>query len=447
MSLVDRFGAPVSTDRRASVAALDKAAHLLLGYFQDPLWEIEAALAEDPDFVMGHCFRAGLHLISSEKGAVPVLEEELRELERLRDRANDRERGHMAAIRAWLAEDFHGASEAYGRILFDCPRDLIALQLAHQCDFFLGQSGMLRDRVARVLPDWSAEDADYGFLQGMYAFGLEECGQYERAEALGREAVSRNPADAWAVHAVAHVMEMQGRPEDGIGWMSEGAARWSPGNMFAYHNWWHLALYHLERQENARALELYDSVIRPVRSEVALEMVDAVALLWRLHLRGVDVGARWTELAEIYAGMAVDAYYPFNDMHAMLAFLATGRGDDARRLVTALQQKAGEGTSSTRLIRDVGLPVVTALQAFQEADFERSARILLEVRKRAQAFGGSHAQRDILTLTLLEAARRGGDQAMVRGLLNEREAEKGASPWLLAQRGRQGAQARLAVAC
>lgn len=430
MSLVDRFGAPVSSRRRASVDRFDKAALLLLGFFQDPLWEIEAALAEDPDFVMGHCFRAGLHLISSEKAAVPVLQEELHELHRLRADANSRERGHAAAIGAWAAEDFHRASEEYGRILFDCPRDLFALQMAHQCDFFLGQSGMLRDRVARVLPDWSAADAEYGFLQGMYAFGLEECGQYGRAEEAGRAAVERNPADAWAIHAVAHVMEMQGRREDGIAWLTGGAPHWSDGNMFAFHNWWHLALFHFEDQADDEALRLYDKAIRPVRSEVALEMLDAVALLWRLHLRGVDVGERWVELADIYEGVATDAYYPFNDMHAMMAFAATGREAAAGRLIAALQRKAGDASSSARLIRDTGLPVVLALQAFGQEGYEEAAEQLLELRKHAQAFGGSHAQRDVLTLTLLEAARRGGMGTMLRGLLHERLAERGQSPWL-----------------
>ncbi len=445
MSLVDRFGAPVSSSRRASVDSLDKAAHLLLGYFQDPLWEIEAALAEDPDFVMGHCFRAGLHLISSEKAAVPVLEEELSELHRLRADANDRERGHIAALRAWAAEDFHRAAEEYGRILFDCPRDLVALQLAHQCDFFLGQSGMLRDRVARVLPDWSPDDADYGFLQGMYAFGLEECGQYGRAEEAGRAAVARNPGDAWAVHAVAHVMEMQGRSHDGVAWLNDGAQHWSDGNMFAFHNWWHMALFHLEHREHDEALHLYDRAIRPVRSEVALEMLDAASLLWRLHLRGVDVGERWDDLAGIYEGMADDAYYPFNDMHAMMAFVATGRTAAAGRLVAALQHKAGDASSSARLIRDIGLPVASALQAFGQEAYEEAADQLLELRKHAQAFGGSHAQRDVLNLTLIEAARRGGMDRMLRGLLNERAAEKGTSPWLAAQRAELAERATFAL--
>ena len=50
----------------------------------------------------------------------------------------------------------------------------------------------------------------YGYLLGMGAFGLEEVGEYAEAEKMGRRAVEIEPRDGWAVHAVAHVMQMQG---------------------------------------------------------------------------------------------------------------------------------------------------------------------------------------------------------------------------------------------
>lgn len=436
MSMHDCFGAPLSTDRRASAEAFDAAATLLLGFFADPLAVIEQALAEDPDFVMGHCFRAGLHLIPSEKACVEVLAEELQALRRLAPRANARERGHMAAIQAWHDGDFHKASELYGRVLFEEPRDAVALQLAHQCDFLLGQTTMLRDRPARLLPHWSETDAAFPYILGMRAFGLEECGHYEQAEETGRRAVALQPRDAWAVHAVAHVYEMQGRTSDGIGWLGSRADDWSPNNMFAYHNWWHLALYHLEHGDTAKVLALYDEKIRPEPSRLAMEMLDGASMLWRLHLRGVDVGARWEELASGYAEHVEDAYYPFNDMHAMMAFLATGRHREADRLLDALRARAGDDSSSARLIRDVGLPVAHGFHAFGRGDYAAAFDLLQGARKTANQFGGSHAQRDVLNLTLLEAAMRMGDTAAAEGLLNERLAAKPASPLASAMRTR-----------
>jgi hypothetical protein len=71
-------------------------------------------------------------------------------------------------------------------------------------------------------------------------------------------------------------------------------------NFFAVHNWWHLALYHLELGEIDEALRLFDGPIHGARSKVMLDMIDAAALLWRLLLRGVDVGERWQTVADCF---------------------------------------------------------------------------------------------------------------------------------------------------
>ncbi|WP_119462795.1 tetratricopeptide repeat protein [Rhodospirillaceae bacterium SYSU D60014] len=436
MALHDKRGVPVSTESRESLDRLETATELLLGYFADPLAAIDEALAENPAFVMGHCFRAGLFLISSERGAEPELRRSLEAAEALARKANDRERGHMAAARAWLEGDFHEAVERYSSVLIDHPRDIFALQMAHLGDFFLGQSVMLRDRVARVLPDWDEAVPGFGYVLGMHAFGLEESNQYGRAEATGRRALALMPRDPWAVHAVAHVMEMQGRLADGIEWLTSRTDDWAPENMFAFHNWWHLALYHLDLGQTDRVLQLYDEAIRPKHSAVALEMLDAAALLWRLHLRGVDVGNRWAELADTYEPMAEDAYYTFNDMHAMMAFVADGREEAAKRLLAALERRITGGGTNGVMTREVGLPVCRAIQAFGKGDYATTVDLLLLVRTIAHRFGGSHAQRDVLSQTLIEAALRDNQGRLARALMAERTDLKPTSPynWLTTAR-------------
>src|SRR5690606_35243010 len=127
------------------------------------------------------------------------------------------------------------------------------------------------DRIARVLPAWGPDVPGYPVLLGMYAFGLEENGDYARAEDQGRRALAMQPFDSWAHHAVAHVMEMQGRAEDGIGWMIARERYWAgDDNLFKVHNWWHRALFHLGLGELDEALALYDGPIRAGRSAVAL---------------------------------------------------------------------------------------------------------------------------------------------------------------------------------
>ncbi|MDH3702137.1 MAG: tetratricopeptide repeat protein [Alphaproteobacteria bacterium] len=436
MSLRDLRDVSYSTTNRAALDKFESAAELLHGYYNDPLAEIDAALTEDPEFVMGHCFRAGLMAISTEKAAEPELRHSLDAAEAYADRANERERGHIAALRAWLDGDIERAVEQYGAVLIDHPRDAFALQMAHLGDFLLGQSSLLRDRVARVLPDWDENTPGFGYVLGMHAFGLEEMGDYARAEDRGRQAVSMKARDPWAIHAVAHVMEMQGRTGEGITWLNDRADDWAPDNGFAYHNWWHLALYHLEQGETDRALALYDSAVRPEPSEIVMEMVDASALLWRLCLRGIDVGNRWHELADCYEPMVEDAFYVFNDFHAMMAFVADGRRDAAKKLLAALDRRVSEGGTNAYMTRYVGLPLCQALAAFGEAEFETAAYTLMRIRPNAHRFGGSHAQRDVLTLTLIEAALRGGQPRLARALLAERTSLKpdSAFAWRLTAR-------------
>ncbi len=428
MVLQDKRGVPVSTTKRQSLDRFEKAFDLFQGYFNDPLAILEETLAEDPEFVLGHCFRAGLMLISTERAVEPELRRSVKAAEALTDQANERERGHIAAARAWLDGDFQRAVSRYGEVLIDYPRDALALQIAHQCDFFLGQSSLLRDRVARVLPDWDESIPGYGYVLGMYAFGLEEMGDYGRAEETGRRAVELVPSDTWGIHAVTHVFEMQGRLREGVEWLTSRTVDWAPNNAFAFHNWWHLALYYLDLGQIDQVLNIYDQSLRPGHSTVALEMLDAASLLWRLSLLGFNVGNRWQDLADTYEPMAEDAYYAFNDMHAMMAFVADGRQAAAQKLLAALERRVSHQNTNAMMTRDVGLPVCRALFAFGQGNYRTTVDLLLPVRPMAHRFGGSHAQRDVLSLTLIEAALRSGQGRLARALMAERTALKPTSP-------------------
>ena len=429
MKLKDRRGLEVSSRKPDSVNRFEEALDLTVSYFMDPLAAINGALEQEPDFAMGHCLRAALGVMSSERGALPMVRESIEAVEALGNSANDRERAHAAAARRWMNGDFAGTIGAYGNIAIDYPRDLLAVQVAHVGDFFLGQSTMLRDRVAQVLPHWSASVPGYGYVLGMHAFGLEETGLYDRAEDAGRKALDANRRDPWAVHAVAHVMEMQGRIRDGIEFLNTRAPDWSVNNAFAYHNWWHLALYHLDLSEHDRALEIYDTRIRPAETSVALEMIDASALLWRLTLRGVDVGARWKALAASWQSIAEDHFYAFNDAHAMMAFVGAGDWARVESTIASLERAAQESGTNGMMSREVGLPLARGLAAFGRKDYDAVMEHLTPIRPRAHLFGGSHAQRDLLQLTMLEAALRGGGSSLARALASERTELKRTSPF------------------
>ncbi|MET0536263.1 MAG: tetratricopeptide repeat protein [Steroidobacter sp.] len=436
MSLHDVRGCPVSTRSSATLAQFEQALMLSVSYRLDPLAAIQAALEADPGFAMGHCLRAGLMIMATDRMVVPLLTESIEAIEGLGRRANDRERAHAAAARTWLHGDFAGAVRKYGEILIDHPRDLLALQVAHVGDFYNGSSALLRDRVAQVLPEWDSTVPGYGYVLGMYSFGLEETGLYSRAEDVGRRALEIDPLDAWGVHAVTHVMEMQGRLREGIEFLTSRERDWAENNGLAFHNWWHLALFHLDAGNVAQVLDLYDRRVRPAPSQVPLEMLDASALLWRLQLRGVDVGSRFQALAACWEPFADHAYYAFNDVHAVMAFVGAQRFDLAQRVLAAMERKLGSNDTNAMMTRDVGFPLAQALVSFGDGDYAGTVQRLLAIRTIANRFGGSNAQRDLIHLTLVEAALRSDQMKLARALVAERTQLKPSSPfnWQLAAR-------------
>lgn len=412
----------------SAVAAFERSLFALNGFYLDPLMEIDASIKIDPDFPLAWCLRGALFALSTDPRFSGEVLKSLEVLDRLAATLNDREQGHAAALRCWAKGDFRGAQREYLQISQIWPRDLLALQIGHQVDYFLGDAPMLRDRIAGVLPDWDESVPGFGFVVGMYAFGLEEMRDYARAEAEGRRALAMNPRDPWAVHAVAHVMEMQGRTREGLAWLDERVGDWSEDNMLARHVWWHRALFCLELEEVTEVLRLYDTRIRPKAAEMALELVDATALLWRLHLRGVDVGNRWDAVAAEWAPILAGGYYAFNDIHAMMALVGAGQMGEADGLLTRVRLAAsGEGTNA-EVSRLAGLAAVEGIHAFGRADYAGAAALLEPVRHAVQVCGGSHAQRDVISLTLVEAAIRAGDAGLARRLANERVSDKPSSP-------------------
>lgn len=425
--ITDRQGNALHNATPEAAALFDQALEAFNLYRGDPVALADAAAAAAPDCAMAYLLKAWLMGLATEPAAACEARAILAQVKAMK--LDARERAHAAALELLLAGDWGAAAIALDHHNAQHPRDLLALQCGHLMDFYRASARSLRDRIARVLPHWSAQIPGHGVMLGMHAFGLEECGDYARAEDVAREALDREARDCWAHHAVAHVMEMQGRAQDGIGWMIAREPNWSgEDNFFRVHNWWHLALCHLDLGDTARVLALYDGPIRGAGSPVALDMVDASALLWRLHLSGHDVGTRWDELAQAWDLHADGTLYPFNDWHAVMAYLGAGRSDDVERVMSALRTAARGGTQSGAWARDTGLPLVEGFTAFWRGDYRSAVERLHPARFVANSFGGSHAQRDIIDWTLIESALRGGMDDLAHALAHERLALKRHSP-------------------
>src|SRR6185295_6232431 len=166
---------------------------------------------------------------------------------------------------------------------------------------------------------WDAGMPGYSHLLALHAFGLEESGDYTAAERDGRRATELDPGDPWAVHSVAHVMEMQDRAGEGAQWIETLAPHWDAKNFFRFHLWWHRALMHWGDGRPERALALYDSHVWADGSSEILSLCNDISMLARLELAGLDVGKRWDAAADVVRAQSGGSVLAFVDAHYALA--------------------------------------------------------------------------------------------------------------------------------
>ena len=391
-----------------ATAASRDAFELALGAFlswrdgAQPL--LDRALLESPDFIMAHVLSAYMSVWSRDISRVRTARAAHESISKLP--GTRRELLHHAAIGAALRDDVDGVRILLDELLERYPRDILALHAGHAIDYLTGDLERMASRVPSILSAWSIDVPGFDSVLAMQAFSAVECASYGVAGEAGRRALELNPWNARAHHALAHVHEMTGNAKSGLRLMRERVQFWSVNTVASVHCWWHSALFHIALGECEAALDLYDRRVRAARSSGISDLIDASALLWRIELRGEETGARWPELARAWEPHLADGYCSFNDLHAMLAFVGAEDWRSANRLETRLTQAANLATRYGETTRIVGLPACRAVMAFRRGDFAQAAESLNIIPAVARRIGGSHAQRDVMTVTLLEAVRR-----------------------------------------
>jgi hypothetical protein len=145
-------------------------------------------------------------------------------------------------------------------------------------------------------------------------------------------------------------------------------------------------------------------------------------------LLGHEVGNRWNDLADKWQTRIDHGYYAFNDVNAMMALVGAGRVEAQTRLIATAKRAAQGKDVNAMMSREVGVPGCEGLAAFGRGDYAQAIDLLLPVRGKANRFGGSHAQRDMFSWTLTEAAIRSGDRALAEAMVAERLSWKPDSP-------------------
>lgn len=396
----------------SAVAAYNQA-------FGDAMGGFSAAIAAAPDFVMPRLARGWLLSQSRDPSVVPRARDELNAAIGLP--MNEREQGHAAALGKAVDGARFSAVGLLDRHLMRFPFDTLAHQIALLSDLALGRSRWMRDRLGRAMPLWSKDIPGYAPMQTFHAFGLEENAHYAWAEDLARGASEAVPNSYFVHHTVSHVMEMTGRPEDGVGWMTAREPLWaSAAHPNRDHIWWHKALYHLDLGQYEAALTIYDGPFLSAEKALAISLTHASALLWRLDTLGVDAGERWSALLRRWDGHADGRCLAFADLHAVMAELRSGQEAAAERRLAAMRQAAAGSDEGAPAYRDAGVPFAEGLLAFHRGDYRAAIERMLPVRFNLWQLGGSHAQRDVFDWTIAEAAVRSGLRDVAISLANER---------------------------
>jgi hypothetical protein len=431
-ALSDFRGLRLGTSSRVAAEQADAALWQMMTLADTPRLALQAAREADPSWLLPPLLEAGFRLGLNQPGDRAAARAILAGCAPLAPQATPRERAHLEALEALLGGRVQAALQVWDDLLLQHPRDALALHWAHHWDHLRGDAEMLRLRPARALPEWDDADPLFPCVLGLYAFGLAECHQFALAEELGRRALglARVP---WAVHAVTHAMEMQGRFDDGAAWLRQQQEGWVDGARFASHLWWHLALFRLEGLDIAGTLRLADTHLSGATLTHGLQCIDAASLFWRLRIMDVEVDALFKDLLQRWQPDVADAgSHVFIDWPVVLALLGAGEQAQAEAWVARCAQRVMRGDESARsnqsAARDVGLPLMRALLAAERGEHDAAVRGLYHVHGMSARLGGSRVRRDLVGQTLMATAARSGVPHIGRAVLNERCLAKPLTP-------------------
>jgi len=206
-------------------------------------------------------------------------------------------------------------------------------------------------------------------------------------------------------------------------------------------------------------------------------LTDAASLLWRLALcsafpKGQEdyIFSFWKRVLDLFRPFIGQHLSCFNDIHIMmcLSFLSTMESDDKNiffkecqdflssqeTYISAYQndttpfhkvsdlnfpfsspspgQAYGTAPANVWATRYLGLPACHAMLAFTQQDYKKVIDLLLPLRHHFFHMGSSHAQRDFLDWTLIEACIRENQDNLANVLLAERTQTRGtnAQAWV-----------------
>ena len=416
--LRDAYGLPVTTASSAAVSHYDRGVRALLGFGAEAIPDFRQAVTADPEFVLAAAALAvALYLDEQIPAARAAMEQATALGAAQASTLTARERRHLEALGLFVGGRSNEAIALMKAILAEHPRDMVLMQRLYYIYFWQGRSADMLALTESVRPAL----ADDGYMLGYHAFALEENRRFDEALPLAESAVSVNPRDAWAVHAIAHVYYERGENRRGIEALPPRIHPCDHLGYFKNHLLWHLALLHLAEGDYERGGRLFESVFGRIPIAIASDLQDSVALAWRLDLFGHADPRRWEYLGSAARHWLEMPLLLFHDLHVGMALAAAGDWASAELQLERLRQRSKKSKNPT--LGEVVVPLMEGLHAFARGDYALSAARIDSVEPRIVEVGGSHAQREVFHDTLLAAALRGRQERAV-SLLERRLAKR-----------------------
>jgi hypothetical protein len=415
----DDRGNPVGTTCEDALLSAEMALWRLLTGQGCPQADLHTAALHDAHWALPLLMRAGQLVMQGGDVNHAAAQQTLQQAQTALSDAPPREQAHAQALALLLEGRAGAACRLWDQLLVEHPGDVLALYWAQCTDHDRGDPSQLALRPARVLPEWDEEDPLYPQVLGLWAFGLQAQQALAQGEDTARRALAMDARVPAAIHAVAHVMHLQGRFDDGAAWLRHHQPQWSQAEgeasghaaaqAHAAHLWAHTALCRLEGLDLKGALRVVDAHLTAPQLRTAHDMADAATVLWRLHLLGADVAARAGALARAWraqpgARIGADA---FADLHLLLLWLAAGDVAAAEHLVAKAAAQLMASIDARRdnhaVMREVGLPLARGFLAFARGERDVAAQSLFNLRHLAPRCGGTQVEREVIDLTLLAA--------------------------------------------
>lgn len=404
MTYTDLRGLSVSTTSADALASYERGIDLFLRWREGAADALQATVAADPRFVLGHCTRA---YVAWRTGKPGLAREAHQQIMALADDARDeRERLHVQAVDAMQRCDAAAAQACLEQVATQYPTDRMGVRLL---SFMCIAQGDYRRGLEIARRSLAACPDDVQF-QTMTGFFLEQTGYNAEGLAMSSRALATDPTNLFAYHAVGHGYVARGDYRNALETFERAASLERYGHIL-----WHLG--------EAQAILGHERLTRDYSTAPTVPPFERIALMWRLEvLRGARIDdATWKELAAQGERMLEHAEYLSTWMHHWIgvALARAGEPEKARMQVERLRRlPAGRAAGYWSTL---GADLLEGEMAIMRGDHAAAARLMAPaIRQIHDMGGGSREQKDIFRDLYLEVQRRLGNVDEVIELAQQR---------------------------